>query len=175
MGDETKGGTMRHATLPALLALLAALSITPAAFADSPTREELPPATDFVDTFCGFPMLVDFEQAQPITVTIFYDESGNLVRSLVTAPGLQVTITNLETGESMAHDLSGPGVLEFHADSSTTRTATGAWGIWAQMNGIRGRFITVGRVIELRDASGGLVSRTLDAGRLIDVCAELAP
>jgi hypothetical protein len=43
------------------------------------------------------------------------------------------------------------------------------------MNGIRGRFITIGRVIEQTDATGALVSRTLESGRLIDVCAELAP
>jgi hypothetical protein len=175
VGDETKGGNMRHATLLALLALLAALLITPGAFADSPTREELPPAGDSVDTFCGFPIFVDFEEAQPATVTIFYDQAGNLIRSMGIFPGHSVTLTNLDTGESLAHDLSGSGVIEFHADNSTTQTATGPWGIWARMNGIRGRFITVGRVIEVRDATGALVSRTLEAGRLIDVCAELAP
>jgi hypothetical protein len=166
---------MRRAILIVSLALVAALVLTSAAVADRPTREELPPAGDFVDTFCGFPMFVDFEQAQLATVTIFYDEAGNIVRSLVTAPGLHVTITNLETGESFAHDLSGPGVLEFHADGSTTRTMTGSWGIWARMNGTRGRFITVGQVVELTDATGALVSRTLEAGRFIDFCAELAP
>lgn len=166
---------MRRGMLIVPLALAAALVLTSAAVADRPTREELPPAGDFVDTFCGFPMLVDFEQAQPGTVTLFYDQAGNLVRSFATFPGLQVTITNLETGEPLAHDLSGPGVIEFHADGSTTLTATGPWGIWSRMNGVRGRFITVGQVVELRDATGALVSRTLEAGRIVDVCAELGP
>jgi hypothetical protein len=166
---------MRRAILTLALALLAVLLVTPAAVADRPTREELPPGGDFVDTFCGFPMLLDFEQPHPGTVTLFYDQAGNLVRSFATFPGLRVTITNLETGESIAHDLSGPGVIEFNADGSTTLTATGPWGIWPRMNGIRGRFITIGRVIEQTDATGALVSRTLESGRLIDVCAELAP
>jgi hypothetical protein len=165
---------MRRAILMLALALLAVLLATPAAVAHRPDRVELPPAGDFVDTRCGFPMLVDFEQPQPATVTIFHDQVGNVVRSHVSGP-LRVTITNLETGESFAHDLSGPGVLEFNADGSTTRTMTGAWGIWARMNGIPGRFITVGLVIEERDATGALVTRTLESGQLIDVCAELAP
>jgi hypothetical protein len=164
---------MRRAILTLALALLAVLLATPAAVANRPERVELPPAGDFVDTFCGFPMLVDFEQPQPATVTIFYDQAGNVVRSFVSGP-LGVTITNLETGESFAHDLSGPGVLEFNADGSTTRTFYGSWGIWARMNGIRGRFITVGQVVEETDATGALVSRTLESGQLIDVCAELA-
>jgi hypothetical protein len=165
---------MRRAILTLALALLAVLLATPAAIAHRPDRVELPPAGDFVDTFCGFPMLVDFEQPQPATVTIFYDQFGNVVRSHISGP-LAVTITNLETGESFAHDLSGPGVLEFNADGSTTRTLSGAWGIWPRMNGLRGRFITVGQVVEQRDATGALVSRTLESGLLIDVCAELTP
>jgi hypothetical protein len=165
---------MRRAIPTLALALLAVMLATPAAVAYRPDRVELPPAGDFVDTRCGFPMLVDFEQPQPATVTIFYDGVGNVVRSHVSGP-LQVTITNLETGESFAHDLSGPGVLEFNADGSTTGTFYGAWGIWANMNGIPGRFITVGQVVEQRDATGALVSRTLEGGQLIDVCAELTP
>lgn len=165
---------MRRAILTLALALLALLSAAPTAVANRPDREELPPAGDFVDTFCGFPMLADFEQPHPGTVTLFYDQVGNLVRSFATFPGLQATLTNLETGESIAHDLSGPGVIEFHADGSTTLTATGPWGIWPRIDGIRGRFITLGRVIEERDATGALVSRTLESGQLIDVCAELA-
>jgi hypothetical protein len=166
---------MKRAILALALGLLAVLLATPTAVANRPEREELPPAGDFIDTFCGFPMLVDFEQPHPGTVTIFFDQEGNVVRSLATFPGLRVTLTNLETGETLAHDLSGAGILEFNADGSTTRRALGAWGIWARMNGTRGRFITVGRVVEQRDATGALVSRTLEGGQLIDVCAELAP
>jgi hypothetical protein len=166
---------MRRAILTLALALLAVLWATPAAVADRPEREELPATGDFVDGFCGFPMLVDFDQPHPGTVTSFYDQAGNLVRSFATFPGLRATITNLATGESLAHDLSGPGVKEFNADGSTTLTATGPWGIWPRLNGNRGRFITVGLVVEQRDATGALVSRTLEAGRMIDLCVELAP
>jgi hypothetical protein len=165
---------MRRVILTLALGLLAVLLATPAAVAHRPDRVELPPAGDFADTFCGFPMLVDFEQPQPATVTIFYDQFGNVVRSSISGP-LAVTITNLETGESFAHDLSGPGVLEFHPDGSTTGTFYGSWGIWARMDGITGRFITVGQVVEERDATGAVVSRTLESGQLIDVCAELTP
>jgi hypothetical protein len=149
--------------------------LSPTAIADAPTRFELPPPADRVDTFCGFPMLVAVEQAQPARVTIFYDPMGNVVRSTGTFPGTQVTLTNLETGESFVHSLSGSGVIEFNADGSSTLTATGPWGIWPRIDGVRGRFITVGLVIEATDATGAVVSRTLEAGRLIDVCAELAP
>ena len=165
---------MRRAILALAFALLAVAIATPAAVANRPDRVELPPAGDFVDTFCGFPMLAHFEQPHPGTVTLFYDQVGNLVRSFATFRGLRATLTNLVTGESIAHDLSGPGVIEFHVDGSSTLTATGPWGVWPRINGIRGRFITVGQVIEERDATGAVVSRTLESGQLIDVCAELA-
>jgi hypothetical protein len=173
-GDERKGGIMRRAILIVPLVLAAVLLLTSTAVADTPTREELPAWSDFVDTFCGFPVLFEFEQAHPGTVTLFYDQDGNLVRSSATFPGLTVTATNLETGESLAENLSGFGVREFNADGSTTLTAPGPWGVWPRINGVRGRFITMGRVVEVTDATGALVSRTLEGGRLIDVCAELA-
>ena len=175
-GHEPRRISPLRAILIVPLAFAAILVAAPAGLANMPTREELPPAGDFTDVGCGFPMFVDFEEAQSAVVTSFFDENGNLVREIAVFPGDTVTITNLETGESMAQSLSGQGVKEFHPDGSTTLAAHGGWGLWTRAPGDlrRGRFITVGQLVEVRDADGRLVSRALD-GRLIDVCAELAP
>ena len=115
---------MRRAVVSmSLLALaLVGLVATPA-FATAPVRETSHDVfdIDFGDQLCGFTLLAHVEQT--VTLTTFFDASGNPTGGLLTGP-IFVTFTNGDTGESVT--LAIPGPTFFDAEGNITR-GTGAW------------------------------------------------
>ena len=53
----------------------------------------------FITGYCGFPMEV--HTTGTTMVRVFFDNSGNFERALITAPETRVSFTNLDTGESV--------------------------------------------------------------------------
>ena len=154
-----------------LSALLLALAIAPAASAGKPTREVLPPFPDAVLDLCGFPVL-DHEEGH-IVLLSFTDDEGNLVRQIVTNPGLRETLTNLDTGKTIVLNIEGQGVLELNPDGSRSFTGTGGNLFYFDPFTLTpGLFYTTGRFVIGVDANG---NRTFEnVGTITDVCAELA-
>ncbi len=155
--------------------VLVALAAASPAAAQAPTREVLPLFEDEVSTRCGFDVLIDYEQAQPPFDLVFTDENGNEARRISIGPGVRATYTNPVTGETLSFNISGPGVYVTNPDGSQTLTGRGGWELVREPGTLRrGLFITYGRVIITWNAAGELASIDLVAGRIVDICAELA-
>lgn len=155
-----------------LSALFLALAIAPAATASQPTREVLPAFPDVVLDLCGFPVL-DHEEGFFVFES-FYDEQGNLVRQIGTAPGLRETLTNLDTGKTIVLNIPGPSFLELNPDGSGSFTGTGPYLFYFHPATLTpGLFYTTGRFVSTFDANGHRTSFE-SVGPIIDLCAELA-
>ncbi|HET7856095.1 MAG TPA: hypothetical protein VFL41_06520 [Gaiellaceae bacterium] len=149
----------------------AALALAPLASADRPIRIVLDDPPDATGQFCE-----DFEVRVHTTrnnevLTIF--TSG---AALVTG-ALRVEVTNVETDETIGLNIPGPG--RFSADGSTL-LGTGPWLVFGaegdlgedsppQMN-----FVT-GRLVLTFDETGSVSSFSVLSGRVVDICAALAP
>jgi hypothetical protein len=113
---------MRFSTLAACVALVL-LVLAPAASADAPSREVIPPGQDFMDGTCGYPILVHSEGT---TIRmVFTDNQGEVVRQIEVYPGFRQVLTNLDTGETLTVVNPGPLMLRFNADGTTTFRGTG--------------------------------------------------
>ena len=155
-----------------LSALFLALAIAPAATAGKPTREVFPASPDAVLDLCGFPVL-DHEEGFFVFES-FYDEQGNLVRQIGTAPGLRETLTNLDTGKTVVLNIEGPGFLDLNPDGSGTFTGTGPYLFLVHPATLTpGLFYTTGRFVITFDANGQRTSFKM-VGPITDVCAQLA-
>lgn len=107
-----------------LLMLGAALMTTlipSAALADKPLKEFFPADPVTLEDVCDFPVLLDPIINQEY-VRSFFDEAGNLERQVVTGRFV-VEVTNLESGESVTVNVSGPVFFTFTQDTLTVRLA----------------------------------------------------
>jgi hypothetical protein len=101
----------------AVVAVIAAtlMLVSAPALASAPTREPFPLEPIVIDGVCGFPVL-----AEPIVnqefITTFTDEQGNVTRQIISGR-LVTRLTNLDTGESVVVNTSGPGTILFEDDT----------------------------------------------------------
>jgi hypothetical protein len=158
---------MKRTLLVALVAVAAAV-LAAAASADAPTTVTMP--TDYSETFSGpdspCPFDVTFTGSGTVTLTTYYDNSGQPVRE-----SIHGSLTH--TVSSPWHSLSSNGPAPVHMDLTTGVAVDtgkefafhipGAGVVWAQ----NGRFVfgDIGQI-----AYSGL--NTLDTEAL---CAALAP
>ena len=77
----------------------------------------------FTTGYCGFPMEV--HTTGTTMVRVFFDESGNFERALITAPGTRVSFTNLDTGESVWTPSVNMVQETANADGTGTQTLRG--------------------------------------------------
>jgi hypothetical protein len=122
-----------------------------------PDRAPSPSPDGIVDETCGFPIEVRFPTDRGV-MTTFFDRDGNVTRIQVTGH-LVATLTNIETGESVTVNISGPGRLVF---PSGELTATGRWSAWPEGHLV----IQAGHT----EPDGTFHGRTV-----MDVCEVLAP
>src|SRR6185503_5222575 len=102
----TRRGVPMRRGLPLLSILVTALAVAPAATADKPIREVVPAPDDTViDDQCSFPVLGHIEGNE--IVTTFTDRFGNPIRLLAVFPGNMLTLTNLDTDESITVGAAG--------------------------------------------------------------------
>jgi hypothetical protein len=148
-----------------ILAVVAPVAAVP------PTREELPLPEGTVipvPDVCPFDLEI-LVLTSGETLTTFFDQGGNVVMQLTTGP-LKVRITNVETGESIDRNISGPGRI---LDKGTTSIMTGPWLIFVPELGIV--WLTTGRVVaEIDPATGFIVSFRSITGTVQDICEALA-
>ena len=164
----------RIVVLVSLLALML-LGSMPPSLAVKPDRELLPPNDDLViDGVCGFPVLLHDVRSK-ITVNTFFDREGNVTKQIGAGP-LVVELTNLDTGEAIVVNISGPGVFTFEGDVLTVK-AEGNW-LFYFFPGELGSgdpgliWLTTGLwVWEIRPDGGSLLTHR---GSSRDVCEILA-
>lgn len=95
------------------------------ALAAKPFREHLPPNNDLViEGVCEFDVLLH-DVRNELVVTTFFDRDGNVTKQ-IGAGALVVELTNLDSGESLVANISGPGVQTFQDDVFTLK-AEGNW------------------------------------------------
>ena len=98
----------------AVIAATLTLGSAPAA-ALAPTREPLVLAPVVIDGVCSFPV-----QAEAIVnrefITTFTDQDGNITKQIISGR-LVTRLTNLDTGESVVVNTSGPGQILFEGDT----------------------------------------------------------
>jgi hypothetical protein len=156
-----------------LSTLVMALAVAPSATANPPTREIIPAPEDRVITDqCDFPVLGHIEGYE--IDTTFTDHAGNPVKLLGVFPGNTLTLTNLDTGNSITLGATGSFQLRANADGTASAMVTGQ-GAWLgnPVTGEPGIWYQSGRVSATLDEDGNTIS--IDStGILVNLCAQLA-
>ena len=158
---------MIHRTISCIvLGLAAAALLVPTASADQPIKEPLP-FSDLTGQFCeDFQVLVHATDNKEV-IHIF--SSGV---ALITGV-LKVEVTNLETGKTLALNISGPGKIS--ADGSTI-SGSGRWLLFGEAGQLPGSgpgmMLVVGH-LTLALGPAGIESIAVK-GTTEDVCAALA-
>ena len=121
--------------------------------------------TPFQVPFCGFPVLVVLS-GKGKTIEL----GGG--RTILTAPGLTATLTNLDNGNQESINITGAvhqGVLE---SGEVVQVFTGRNALFDPI--APGLVLTIGRFSVVLDANGNVVQPLEGSGRQVDVCALLA-
>jgi hypothetical protein len=108
----------RVTAVVAVVAAALALGQVPA-FADAPTREPLVLDPIVIDGVCSFPVLAEAIVNQEF-ITTFTDEEGNITKQVISGR-LITRLTNVDTGESVVVNTSGPGQITFEGDTIILR------------------------------------------------------
>ncbi len=141
----------------ALTALvLVSLTFAGEASAQKPERDVSPADDEFtLEGLCDFDVLVQVEGT--IIHTVFKK------REVEVYPNYKATLTNLETGESIDIVIPGPWFI-----GPTMEIGTGPW-LWGEnpATGEPGLFLIRGRWVQAEEFTF--------VGRVVDLCAELAP
>lgn len=145
----------------------AALAAAAPARAAAPVHERVAVDDTFTGDSCGFPVEEHVEGT--LQFTSWFDDAGSRTREIVTAPGVRVTWTNLETGASVSS--ANPFVVhkQDNADGSVTITFTGL--SFALTGGGR-PYVSAGRTVLLFSEAG--VELLESAGPSPDLCETLA-
>jgi hypothetical protein len=162
----------RGSILAVAAAALVAAVLTPAAAADQPTREELPPTSNVIPLACGFPVLAEgiLEKEK---VLIFDDHA------IIT--GVQMLrLTNPANSKSIDINVSGPVHAVFTGDDVVVATYEGrtlfvVGPATAARTGLeQGIFLSTGPVVVEAIFGVGITSITQLGGTWTPLCAELA-
>jgi len=156
-----------------LSTVLIGLALVPVAMANKPEREPVPAPGDMVITDqCAFPVLGHIEGGE--VDTTFFDKVGNPVKQIGRFPGQTLTVTNLESGDSMTVTDAGSFQARAESDGSLTVWITGHGPIDNAITGEPGIwYLDGGRVFLTIDADGNLTSVKL-TGNLVNLCSQLA-
>jgi hypothetical protein len=123
---------------------------------------------EFIVPSCGFLVRVELKGK---TKTI--ELPGG--RTIETAPGLKVTLTNLGNGNQERLVITGAFHRRVLANGNVETVATGRNALTEQdVPGLRGIVLTVGRISWVVDPSNHLVQPLQGPAKRIDVCALLA-
>jgi hypothetical protein len=144
-------------------AVVVALLAVTGASGGKPIREPL-----FIEGFelpnvCPFPVFIDVT-ANKEFVTLFDDGRLHVTGKLF------VTVTNMDSGESLELNVSGPAVISPDSERILGR---GLFFLFPEDVGGPGLILTTGRVDVIR-AEDGFIDELTVRGRTVDVCAELA-
>ncbi len=156
-----------------LFTVLIALAIASPASATPPDRDIHPSQSDIVIAGqCMFPVLAHIDGREIITT--FVDAARNPIKQIGVFPGNKITLTNAESGLSITLMGTGSSQLRPEPDGSTAARAMGHGPFFPNpLTGEPGIWYLSGQGMATLDPEGNVTSVEL-AGRLVDVCSELA-
>jgi len=162
---------MKKSIRVSLLAATLPMAASTSALANPPTIERVPIDGQFVDESCGFAVTIE---AKGFLVHITWVDPDGTQRGIDAAPQAKWVLTNHDTDKTITVNIAGPDKFTVNPDGSFKFAGTGTWGWTANLDtGAPGLFLTEGRFVFELDSAGTLsFSRT---GRMVDLCAELAP
>jgi hypothetical protein len=162
---------MRRA-IPFLLALLV-LGLEPAASASEPEREVVPPPGDIVFTGqCDFPVLGHIDGGE--IDTTFFNNEGDAVKKIAVFPGQTLTLTNLDTEETITVVNAGSTGMRAKPDDSVEISIMGHGPLPNEIVGEQGLwYLNGGRVLVILNAGGNPTSITV-RGNVVNLCGRLA-
>jgi len=170
--SKIRWGTLCGAVV--VTSLLIALPAGPASAA-KPDVDRSPADTDsIVSEDCGFEIQQDVTFTQGVTLTL-YDRNGD-VRELHVVGSFHGTLTNVETGDSIQLNFSGPGRID---PDTFDLSGTGPWLIGGPDDPTttenEGFLVFVrGQVVATTDSETGVVTIESTTGQVTDICAALA-
>ena len=145
-----------------LLALIVAAPHTSVAAPNPPTPVDETPFT--VEGLCAFPVQLELN-GKSKTITL----PGG--RSIITSPGLDVTLTNMEnTTNHTTLNITGASHISVLANGDVQTLVTGRNLLF---DPVAGFVLSQGRFSFVFDASGNLIQPLSGTGQLTDVCALL--
>ena len=151
--------------LAAALALAVAVVVPRATSAAPPEPVDETPFT--IEEICDFPLQAELSGKSKVK-----ELSGG--RTLITAPGLRVTLTNLEEPTNQeTYVITGSFLTRELSDGTLFVVARGRNIVFGDF----GMLLTIGRFTFIGFGEGGNVGaleRPTGKGRIIDVCAQLA-
>jgi hypothetical protein len=142
--------------------VLAAIGAS-ASLADQPIREPLVIEDADFKNLCAFPVRLEISANEEYVK--FFSDGRILVNGK-----LFVRATNLDTGESLDLNVSGPAQITLVSERSTGR---GIYLLFPEDAGGPGLILTTGRVDVVRGEDGFITNLTVK-GTSVDVCAALA-
>lgn len=133
----------------------------------NPGQDDLP-----INDQCAFPVLGHIDGIEIITT--WFDEMGNPVKQIVAFPHNLMTLTNLDSGRSVTVPSTGSSQLRLQPDGWTSARAMGHGTFFPNpLTGEPGLWYLSGQGEAVLDPQGNVTSVSL-AGRLVDLCSELA-
>ncbi len=115
------------------------------------------------EDFCGFDVQADVEQK--FKLITFSGNRGTLWTAM-TVGKIKVVLTNLDTGETLAVNIPGPGFIDVNGN---TIVGTGPWLVF-----VPGQLLYLVGHITFEPGPFG-VQPALVRGRSLDLCGALAP
>lgn len=94
--------------------------------------------------------------------------------TIITAPGQEVTLTNIKTGESVSYVITGATHVEVVSPDRVEVTSTGRNVLIVPEGEREGLYLTFGTVTFVLDDRGRQVSAFEGPGQVTDICALLA-
>jgi len=144
------------------------------ASAGKPLKEFFPADPITVEDVCDFPVLLD-----PIInkeyVKSFFDDEGNLERQIVTGRFVN-EVTNLDTGQSITVNVSGPVFFTFAEDTLTVRLTGRSLLFFLPGELTSGQDylrVTNGPNIFVVDLSTGAITPRRESRNYVDLCEAL--
>jgi hypothetical protein len=161
--------------LSALLGTLGGAATAAPAFARS-SQWQLLDAQPFTTDSCGFEVAVGIPVNASYTKVL---EASDGSTTLLETGKLDVSYTNLQTGQTITENESGPGKITEFADGSVTLDAGGHNGIFltpadAQQFGLPALSVTAGHLQQTIASDGTITSLTLNGTVLVNICAALS-
>ncbi|MFC9351630.1 hypothetical protein [Arthrobacter sp. NPDC057013] len=94
--------------------------------------------------------------------------------TIFTAPGQEVTLTNVKTGESVTFGITGASHVNTVSANRVEITATGRNVLTIPEGDRKGVYLTVGSVTYVLDGRGRQISPFEGTGQVTDICTLLA-
>lgn len=94
--------------------------------------------------------------------------------TIITAPGQEVTLTNIKTGESVTYVITGAAHIDATDPENVVVTSTGRNVLIVPEGDREGLYLTQGTMTFVLDDKGRQVSAFEGSGKVTDICALLA-